>query len=284
MSPTMARLLRSARVGFWLGWKIESNWTDPLLFFIYAVARPLGAALILVAMFFAVSGGERGPILDFFVVGSAFWPFVLAGVQGLAMAVLEDREHWRMTRPVYTSPISWRAYLIGRSLALTSSVGLGGAVVTLATGLVFLGVRFDAGPGDALYATLALGLGLLAVLAIGLLAVAYSLCVSGEAWRMPDAVSAALYLVSGAVFPVTVLPGALQAVARAMPLTWWLEALRRALLGGGARVSFPTLSDAEVLGLLALSSGLALALAFGAFSAAERRARRLGLLDRESGF
>ncbi|MGH9035938.1 MAG: hypothetical protein ACRD0O_09245, partial [Acidimicrobiia bacterium] len=92
-------MTRSLRTGFWLGWKIESNWTDPLLFFIYSVARPLGGALILVAMFFAVSGGKHGPVLDFFVIGSAFWPFVLAGLTGMAMAVLEDREHWKMVRP-----------------------------------------------------------------------------------------------------------------------------------------------------------------------------------------
>ena len=278
------RFRRGLSVGFWLGWKIESNWTDPLLFFVYAVARPLGAALILVAMFFAVSGGDRGPLLDFFVVGSAFWPFVVAGIQGLGQAVIEDREHWRMTQPVYTSPISWRAYLIGRSLAMTASAGVGGAVVTLLAGWAVLGVRFDLGLPGAAYVAAAVILGLLSVLGLGMLTVAYAMSVSSAAWRLPEAVSASLYLVSGAVFPVGVLPGFLQGVARVFPLTWWLEAVRRGLLGPGARVSFPALSDAEVLGWLALTTAVTVALAAAVFGAAERRARTLGLLDRESGF
>lgn len=280
----VATFARSLRTGFWLGWKIESNWTDPLLFLIYAVVRPVGAALILVVMFFAVSGGDHGPLLDFFVVGSAFWPFVLAGLTGMAMAVLEDREHWKMIRPVYTSPVSWPAYLVGRAIALTASVGAGGAAVTLAVAAVVLRVPFAVSPGDLTYVAVALCLGLASVIALGLLAVAVALSVSREAWHIPEAISASLYLVSGAIFPVDVLPGPLRAISEAMPLTWWLEALRRGLLPAGTRLSFPALSGSEVLGLLAASTAVWLAAAVTVLMWAERRARRLGILDRESGF
>jgi ABC-2 type transport system permease protein len=277
-------LARSLHTGFWLGWKIESNWADPLLFFIYSVARPLGAAFILVAMFFAVSGGEHGPLLDFFVVGSAFWPFVLAGLTGMAMAVLEDREHWKMIRPVYTSPVSWPAYLVGRALALTASTGAGGAAVTLTVAALVLRVPFAFTPGDLVYVAGALVLGVASIIALGMLAVAVAVSVSREAWHIPEAISASLYLVTGAIFPIEVLPGPLQAVARAFPLTWWLEALRRGLLPDDARISFPALSQNEVMSLLAASTAVWLAAALGIFSWAERRARRLGILDKESGF
>jgi ABC-2 type transport system permease protein len=280
----VATLARSLRTGFWLGWKIESNWTDPVLFLIYSVVRPLGAAFILVAMFFAVSGGKHGPLLDYFVVGSAFWPFVLAGLQGMAMAVLEDREHWKMIRPVYTSPISWPAYLVGRALALTASIGAGGAAVTLVVAALVLRVPFAVTSGDLAYLAAALALGLASVIALGLLAVAVALSVSREAWHIPEAISASLYLVSGAIFPVDVLPGPLRTLSEAMPLTWWLEAMRRGLLPAGARVSFPALSQGEVLGLLAAATAGSLVLALAVFTWAERRARRLGILDRESGF
>jgi ABC-2 type transport system permease protein len=280
----VATVARSLRTGFWLGWKIESNWTDPLLFFIYSVARPLGAALILVAMFFAVSGGERGALLDFFVVGSAFWPLVLGGLTGMAMAVLDDREHWKMVRPVYTSPVWWPAYVVGRALALITSVGAGGAAVTLVVAALVLRIRFSVTPADLAYVSVALVLGVAAVIALGLLSVAAVLSASREAWHLPEAISASLYLVSGAIFPVDVLPGPLQAVSRAMPLTWWLEAMRRGLLPDGARVSFPALSSGEVLGLLAASATVALVVAGMVFTWAEHRARRLGILDRETGF
>jgi ABC-2 type transport system permease protein len=122
------------------------------------------------------------------------------------------------------------------------------------------------------------------VIAVGMLAVAVALSVSREGWHLPEAISASLYLVSGAIFPVDVLPGPLRAVASVMPLTWWLDALRRGLLPDGARISFPALTSGEVLGLLAVSTAAWLAVALVAFTWAERRARRLGTLDRESGF
>ena len=42
-----------------LGWQMEANWTDPFLFFIYSVAKPLASALILVVMLEVISGGVR---------------------------------------------------------------------------------------------------------------------------------------------------------------------------------------------------------------------------------
>ena len=42
---TAHRFWHSFRMAAWLGWQIESNWTDPFLFAVYAVARPVGAVL-----------------------------------------------------------------------------------------------------------------------------------------------------------------------------------------------------------------------------------------------
>ncbi len=284
MTERTRRAWDSLRTGFWLEWKVHSNWTDPLVFAIYTVVRPLGAAMILVGMFYAVSGGERGPLLDYLVVGSAVWAVVLAGLTGVAFAVVQDREHWHMTRPIYTSPVSWPAYLLGRACSSIASIGGGGLLATVLVGWLFLGVDFDPGWSGLALAVVASALGVAAVLAVGMLAVAYLLALPGEAWRIPDALSASLYLVCGAIFPVGVLPGFLQGVSAAFPFTWWLEALRRFLLGDGARLSYPGHSDGEVLGLLALTSTVAVALAVVTFGFCERRARRLGLLDRETGY
>ena len=278
---------RALRTSFWLGWQIDSNWADPWLFFVYSIARPLAGALIVVFMYFAVSAGGRGdggPLLSFFVVGTAFWPMVLGATQGMAQTVVEDREQWRTTRYLYTAPIPWPGYLVGRALARTVSIGAPAAVVTLVAARLLLHVGMVLTPEGLGYSLAALALGVCAMLAIGLVAVAIAVTVASEAWRLPEAVSAALYLISGAIFPPTLLPGPLQALAAAVPLTWWLEALRRGLLGRGATVSYPALGDAHVLLVL-----LGLTLAWGVaasllFALADRRARQLGILDRESGF
>lgn len=275
------RVVRTARVGMWLGWQVESNWTDPLRFLIYTVLRPLGGALILFVMFRVVAGGRGGPMLDYFIVGTAFWPFVLAGMTGMALGIIGDREHYRTLKYIATLPIPWRAYLVGRALSLEATA-VTAAALTLLVGWLGLGARLAPGIADAPYLAAALVLGIVTVISLGLLVVSLAMSVSGEAWRLPEAVTAALYLVSGAIFPVSVLPGPMRAVALSLPQTWWLEAMRRGFLGPGAVRSIPGHSDLAVLGVLAVLAGAFLLAGLRVFALAERRARTLGILDSDT--
>jgi len=62
-----------------IGWATEANWTDPLLFFIYSVAKPVSAALILVVMLEVIGGATSRQYRSFVVVGSALVRLVAAG-------------------------------------------------------------------------------------------------------------------------------------------------------------------------------------------------------------
>lgn len=274
---------RTVRVAYWLGWQVESNWTDPLLFFIYSIARPLGGALILLFMYLVVSRGGQGDLLGFFLVGTAFWPFVIAGMMGMAWGIISDREHWKTLKYVYTAPISYRAYLVGRSLAQATSATAATAI-TLLFGRWALHIPLHLSTMDIPYSLVAFALGITSIMALGFVVVSAAILISGEAWRMPEGVGAALYLVCGAIFPVTVLPAVLQDVSKAFPLTWWLEAMRRGLLGSNAVRSFPWAGDVQVLTILAIVTAVWVAGGVLIFSYAEQRARVLGILDRESGF
>jgi ABC-2 type transport system permease protein len=204
-------------------------------------------------------------------------------MQGMAWAVVGDREHWRTLRYVYTAPVSFRAYLVGRALALVASSSAA-VVVTLLFGWAVLGVPLRLEPREIPYFLCAWAAGVTGVLALGLATAAGVLCVSGDAWRMPEAVGAALYLVSGALFPVPVLPEPLRQVASALPVSWWLEALRRVWLPANTPRSFPWASDFQVLGTVVLLAAVLAACALLAFGLSERRARQLGILDRETGY
>ncbi len=274
---------RTLRVAYWLGWQIESNWTDPFLFFVYSIARPLGSVLILVFMYYVVARAGAGAMLGFFVVGTACWPFVVQGMMGTAWSLISDREHWKTLRYVYTSPIPFRAYLIGRALA-QSTTAASAAAVTLVVGRWVLGAPLHLATIHFPYMLVAFALGIASVLALGLMVVSAAFLISGEAWRMPEGVGAALYLLCGAVFPVSVLPLPLRTLAQGVPLTWWLEAMRRGLLPPGAITSFPQLTDGQVLGWLAVLAAVWMVLAWTVFTLAERRARNRGVLDRESAF
>jgi ABC-type polysaccharide/polyol phosphate export permease len=85
--------------------------------------------------------------------------------------------------------------------------------------------------------------------------------------------------VSGAVFPIDVLPPALRAVALCVPLTWWLEGSRRALLGVATPTVLAAYSDAVVVAALLVTTVAWTAAGLGTFSFFLRRARDRGLID-----
>jgi ABC-2 type transport system permease protein len=99
-------------------------------------------------------------------------------------------------------------------------------------------------------------------------------------------VAASLYLFSGAIFPLTLLPDWLQPIGFALPMTYWLELIRRALLGVGA-AAFPTLAAFSNGQLFAILGGITLAFALLtslAYRHFDRIAREEGLLDAQSNF
>ena len=278
----LADNVRALAAGARLGWAIESNWSDPLLFAIYSVIKPLGAALILVAIVWAISGGGQPDAIAFLIVGSAAWAYVGGGILGLVTAILDDRERYRMLKYVVVSQAPFPAFLIGRSAAQLV-IATTGFIVTLAIGVVFLGVRIDLAAVDWSLLGVSMALGLAGVMAIGIAMAGFCLQLRQEAWSYPEALAGALYLVSGTIFPIDVLPGPLQAVALVLPTTWWLEGTRRAILGVPTAGQLAGVTDAGVLAALLATTGVLTLAGWAVFRTFERRARERGLLDQTTG-
>jgi ABC-2 type transport system permease protein len=287
-------LVRSFWVATRLGWQMEANWTDPVLFFIYSVAKPVSSALILVLMLEVVGGGGRTDYRSFVVVGSALWAFVMSGIAGLAWSILDDRERYRMLRYVYVSPSDFLVVLLGRGVARLA-VGAMGAAITLALGVVALGVPFDVSRVDWPLFVVVMAFGLASIVAIGILLAAICLQTRQESWSYPDAAAGALFLVSGAVFPIAVLPAPFQAVGLLTPLAWWVEGIRDALFPGGvtaiggAGSFFESVTGRAapapleiVIALLATGTVATLG-SVAVFRVSDRRAKDRGLLDQTTG-
>jgi ABC-2 type transport system permease protein len=287
-------VLRSFRTSTRLGWQMEANWTDPLLFFIYSVAKPVSSALILVFMLGVIGGAARPEYRAFVVVGSALWAFVLSGISGLAWTVLDDRERYRMLKYVYVSPSDFLVVLLGRGVARVAVGGMG-ALVTLLVGVVFLGVPFDIAAVNWPLLAIVMAAGLASIVAIGVMLAAICLQTRQESWSYPEAVGGALFLVSGAIFPILVLPSIVQGIGMLTPLSWWIEGVRQSLFPGGissiggAGSLFQTLTGQLeptggqiVLALLATGTVATLA-SIAVFRASDRRAKDRGLLDQTTG-
>jgi len=276
---TLSDAWRSFRTAIGLGWAIESNWSDPFLFAVYTLAKPLAAAMILVVMFQVITGGQGTEFLQFMMVGTALWNVVFGVMGGLVQSILEDRERYRMMKYVVVTPSSLFPFLLGRSLARVV-ISFVAVILTLGVGIVFLGVELRP---NLLVLVPATVIGVTAVIALGIFMAGWCLQLRQEAWSYPEAIAGALYLVSGAIFPIDVLPSVIHPIALASPTTWWLETSRRGLLGHGSPGMLGDLSDATVLGYLVVSTAVALPIALAAFSWFMRRARRAGLLDMTTG-
>jgi hypothetical protein len=105
----------------------------------------------------------------------------------------------------------------------------------------------------------------------------------------------ALFLVVGAVFPLSVLPLPLQAIGLVSPLTWWIAGVRLALFPGGpSSIGGPGSLWLQVSGqlnpngvqvvLVLLATGAIVTLgSVMLFRTGEARAKDRGLIDRTTG-
>jgi ABC-2 type transport system permease protein len=275
-------------------WLMESDWTDPILFFIYSVAKPLGSLLLLVAMLGIVGGSAREQLRSFIVVGSVLWPIVQSGLAGPAWMILDARERYQTLKYIYVTPANFLAVVLGRGVAQIAIGSMAGAI-TLGIGVLFLSVPFQIDRIDwALLAATTL-IGVPSILAIGLILAAVCLQTRQESWSYPEAVAGALFLLSGVVFPLSVLPGPVQAIGLLTPLSWWIEGVRHSAIQGGISgiggpgtvytsvTGMPSPSSAHIVVGLTATAAVAIFAGLLAFRASERRARNRGLLDITTG-
>ncbi|MCX6092970.1 MAG: ABC transporter permease [Candidatus Bipolaricaulota bacterium] len=272
---------RSFRVAAWLGWQIESNWADPFVFAIYSLVKPLAGALILVFMYAVIAkDGLQSPLFPGVFVGNALFIYVPAVLAGISWTIIEDREHYGMLEYVYTAPVNVFAYLIGRGVAkaLVATVAV---VIMLLLGTLALGVPVRLAGIDWPLVAAALVLGSAMLSLFGILLGGVTMITARHNYGVGEAVAGGLYLLCGVVFPLDSLPTWLSTIGRGIPITYWLEAFRRALLGRGTP-SFAGLSDGALVGIIAGSTAVLAVLAVLGFRLAERRARAKGLLDMQT--
>jgi ABC-2 type transport system permease protein len=277
---------RSLKTAAWLGWQIESNWASPLLFGLYSVVKPITSAAILVVMFGIVTQSNfASPAFSYMYIGNAFYMFVGAVMGGMAQAVVDDRERFRTLKSMYVAPVDIPMYLVGRGVArfVTASLSV---VITMAFGIVFL--QLQVSPLDVRWGLFAAALlvGVIMLAMMGLVLASVVLTIANGSWLVGEAVAAALYLFCGAVFPIDILPAYVRPIGYLMPVTYWLELVRRSLVGTVAN-RFPTLEGIGDYELLALLVVLTLALAAAAaatFRRCDRIARERGLIDRTSNY
>lgn len=293
--------LRTLRLAAWLGWQLETNWASPWLFALYMLVKPVCGSLMLVCMFHAADQAMKagavpaagraglGPeFLAYMYVSNACYGFVGSIMFGLSYAVVRDREHYRMLKYIYISPAHFQTYFLGRGAA-RGAEGIVGGVLNITVGLIlFEQVRAMVGVGsiDVPWLLVYLLIGGVMLWACGMLLAAACLNMSRNGMFLSEGIAGIVYLLSGVVFPLRALPEWVQPISLSLPTTYWLEGMRRALMGPVPEKLRGPLSDwsHEHLALVLLGTTAVLVLAAQLFWRwSERRAWRLGKLEENAG-
>ena len=266
----------------WLGWEMDSNWTEPWLFVVYSVVKPIAGAFILVLMYtvFAIIGNRQDlAAFSYMYVGNSFFIFVGSVLFGTFQVIQSDREWYQTIRYVYISPISYYVYIVGRAV---SKIGVAAfaVVITLAFGMAFLGVQIDMTLDAVPLFVASLALGLAVLLAIGICLGGVSFLTAKHTHGLAEGIPGLFYVFCGVLFPLSVLPEWGRAIGQAIPLTYWFDITRRLLAPSLAvDTTLVGYSDLTIMLLLIVSSVAFFVLSLLIFKAGEYFARKAGKID-----
>lgn len=275
---------RTFKNAAWLGWEMEANWTDPFLFAIYSIVKPLAGTLILVFMYLVITHGEtQTSLFSFMYVGNAFYMFVADVLFGVTWIIHDDREHYMTLKQVYIAPINFRNYIFGRS-SITIAISSFGVLLTLIFGVLVLGVDINLASVNwpLFIAALVLGFATLAVMGLALGGVTF--LTAKHAMGINEGVAGIFYVLSGVVFPITILPGWAQSISKFLPVTYWMEGIRRGLEPSvvaqlGPATGLQGFGDLQLMLVLVVTAIVFLFVSLGIFRYADKVARRQGKID-----
>lgn len=207
-------------------------------------------------------------ITQYIVIGNAVQSMSFSAV--FAVANITSQDKWQGTLPsTMVTPANRAALFIGRAWFQVLLSALIAAAGLLYAATIF-GVSFATADFPGIAAT---------VLLTSIAMIGFGLLISAVGLYMRTAMIVAniflfvTLLLSGVNFPVSALPGWLQPVSWAIPLTYGTEAVRMAISGTSLTGLLPTLGWEALDGLLVTLAGYAL------FTGFENLSRRTGRFE-----
>jgi ABC-2 type transport system permease protein len=249
-------------------------WVWEVVWFLYSVATVLSVGYLASGLT-AIGVGETASgvhrVQLYLLVGALLWTFMSLVFHETSFAIAWER--WEGTMEyTFMAPVRRLTHLAGVScFSLIYGLVRSALIVTV----VVLAIHLDLSGADLGAAAAVLAASTVPLTGLGIFVAILPLLSPEKGEQMTFAVEGILLLVSGVYYPLTVLPGAFQVLGHVSPLTYTLQGIRDALISGGGVASLlPTIGVLVGMGVVLVVTGLI------AFSAAERRAKRMGLLKR----
>jgi ABC-2 type transport system permease protein len=224
----------------------------------YFLSRAIGPA-------FRPGGIEYFPFL---LVGTGVYTFFVMSAQSFLSSVQEAQQTGTLEVLMTTSTAPAELVILSSISAFASN--LVNLLVYLFAGVAFFHASMHA---NFLSCSVVLIFSLAIALALGIAAATLQVAFqkgSALLWLL----GSGLWFLSGTMFPVQSLPRPLELLARAIPLTYAVDGMRRALLGGQS-----VMTMAPTLAVLGGFAAILLPLALAGLSLSLRRARQNGTLS-----
>jgi len=220
-------IIRGLIASIYVGIQIESNWTKKWLYAIYILLFAFSTTLPVIIIYGFLAGGFNNGIFKFAFVGSLFY-FVFSSIFfNTSFTVIDDREHYRMLKYIIVSKMNYVIYTLGRALGY-AFLQISASIIVLLICIPIFRLTLSV---DLWLLMMALAAGFIGSFGIALMFASYYLLSIREETSLMDILFGALFLISGAMFPPTILPKFGYFVSLYFPLSSAIELGRFALFG-----------------------------------------------------
>jgi ABC-2 type transport system permease protein len=272
----MSLALRHELVG--LGGVIERNiylvkryiWWD-VAFFLWTVANTL--TIVFIAKGIPAAGGhiDVNRVTTILLVGAVIWAYL-----GIIFEILTETvawERWEGTiEYTFMAPLSRPVHLLGMGLF---AIGYGVVRAVLLFGVVAAFFSLHLPEANYVAAVVLLIIASISFIGIGMMTAVLPLISPEKGTQLGFVAQGVLLVVSGVYYPVSVLPGWMQAIATISPATYALRGCRAAILeGAGLTDLWSDIWPLLVIGVVSIPLGL------WTFRSGERYAKKHGKLKR----
>ena len=274
----MSTLLHTGRATyafFERNWNLTKRyWAWEIVWLVYSICNAMSVVFI----------GASAPMITgvkintnylimYLLIGTAVWSYLSVTFDGVTDMITIER--WEGTiEHTFMAPISRFTHLVG-SCWYAVAHGLLFTFVQLLIVSAFF--HLDLSHTNYMTAVFMLVVGSISFIGFGIGASVLPLLFTERGAQMSYIVRAILLLVSGVYYPIEVLPGWMQPLARISPATYVLEGLRAGMLNNRSVWSVEIWNDTWPLiitGVVSIPLGIYI------FGVAERYAKRTGRLKR----
>jgi len=266
---------RASYAFFERNWNLTKRyWAWEIVWLVYNIVNAMAVTYIgAAAQLITKTRVDTEYLIMYLLIGTAVWSYLSVTFEGVTDMITIER--WEGTiEHTFMAPISRFTHLIG---SCWYAVVHGLLFTFLQLIVVALFFHLDLSHANYLTAVFMLLVGSISFIGFGIAAAVLPLLFTERGSQMSYIVRAILLLVSGVYYPIAVLPGWMQPLARISPATYVLNGLRAGLLENKAIWSPEIWSNTWPLiitGIVSIPLGVFI------FRIAERYAKRAGKLKR----